>query len=127
TGLRNSPPENSRAGRAHDLRENCSARALENAAAEILQIVPKVSRLSHREKKSLRDNDMCLAEGVGFEPTLRFPVYTGSKRAPAATRPSRRRDATVQECAHYSRGRRGGNPLAAHRPLSSPAARCQPR
>jgi hypothetical protein len=23
-----------------------------------------------------------LAEGVGFEPTIRFPVYTLSKRAP---------------------------------------------
>src|SRR5262249_52191101 len=29
-----------------------------------------------------------LAEGVGFEPTIRFPVYTLSKRAPSATRPS---------------------------------------
>ena len=28
-----------------------------------------------------------LAEGVGFEPTLRFPVNTLSKRAPSATRP----------------------------------------
>jgi hypothetical protein len=31
-----------------------------------------------------------LAEGVGFEPTIRFPVYTLSKRAPSATRPSLR-------------------------------------
>jgi hypothetical protein len=62
TGLRNSPPENSRAVRAHDMRENCSARVLENAAAEILQTVPKVSRLSHREKKSLNDNHICVAE-----------------------------------------------------------------
>jgi hypothetical protein len=57
-------------------------RVLENAAAEIPQTVPKVSRLSHREKKSLNDNDICVAEGVGFEPTIRFPVYTLSKRAP---------------------------------------------
>src|ERR1700722_13745915 len=28
-----------------------------------------------------------MAEGVGFEPTIRFPVYTLSKRAPSATRP----------------------------------------
>jgi hypothetical protein len=26
--------------------------------------------------------DINLAEGVGFEPTIRFPVYTLSKRAP---------------------------------------------
>ena len=32
-----------------------------------------------------------LAEGVGFEPTIRFPVYTLSKRAPSATRPSLQR------------------------------------
>ena len=29
-----------------------------------------------------------MAEGVGFEPTIRLPVYTLSKRAPSATRPS---------------------------------------
>jgi hypothetical protein len=29
----------------------------------------------------------CVAERVGFEPTLRFPVNTLSKRAPSATRP----------------------------------------
>src|SRR5262245_38619201 len=34
--------------------------------------------------------DKTLAEGVGFEPTIRFPVYTLSKRAPSATRPSLR-------------------------------------
>ena len=32
-----------------------------------------------------------MAEGVGFEPTIRLPVYTLSKRAPSATRPSLRR------------------------------------
>jgi hypothetical protein len=31
---------------------------------------------------------MSMAEGVGFEPTVRFPVHTLSKRAPSATRPS---------------------------------------
>src|SRR5215475_7283621 len=37
-----------------------------------------------------------MAEGVGFEPTIRFPVYTLSKRAPSATRPSlQRRQAGV--------------------------------
>src|SRR5262249_5465468 len=35
------------------------------------------------------NNTLCqiLAEGGGFEPTLRFPVNTLSKRAPSATRP----------------------------------------
>src|SRR6267154_5002967 len=36
--------------------------------------------------------DSGLVEGVGFEPTIRFPVYTLSKRAPSATRPSLRAD-----------------------------------
>ena len=31
-----------------------------------------------------------LAERVGFEPTLEFPLNTLSKRAPSATRPSLR-------------------------------------
>jgi hypothetical protein len=33
-----------------------------------------------------------MAERVGFEPTLEFPLNTLSKRAPSATRPSLRRD-----------------------------------
>src|ERR1700681_4273253 len=47
-----------------------------------------------------------VAEGVGFEPTIRFPVYTLSKRAPSATRPSLRGSRRAQ----YSRGRRADNP-----------------
>jgi hypothetical protein len=31
--------------------------------------------------------NMQLAEGVGFEPTRRFPAHTRSRRAPSATRP----------------------------------------
>jgi hypothetical protein len=31
--------------------------------------------------------DNSLAEGVGFEPTIRLPVYTLSRRAPSTTRP----------------------------------------
>src|SRR5689334_24912838 len=34
---------------------------------------------------------LLLAERVGFEPTLEFPLNTLSKRAPSATRPSLRR------------------------------------
>jgi hypothetical protein len=52
--------------------KSCSARVLENAAAEILQIIQKVSRLSHREKKSLNDNNICVAEQEIFELAVRF-------------------------------------------------------
>ena len=31
--------------------------------------------------------DKEVAEGEGFEPSIRFPAYTLSKRAPSATRP----------------------------------------
>jgi hypothetical protein len=55
---------------------------------------------SHGEKKSLHNNDICLAEGVGFEPTIRFPVYTLSKRAPSATRPPLRKGRAPQTARH---------------------------
>ena len=38
-------------------------------------------------RRNSRAAELRLAEGVGFEPTLRFPVNTLSKRAPSATRP----------------------------------------
>ena len=47
-----------------------------------------------------------MAERVGFEPTIRFPVYTLSKRAPSATRPSLQAPARAQ----YSGGRTRYNP-----------------
>ena len=54
-----------------------------------------------------------VAEGVGFEPTIRLPVYTLSKRAPSATRPSLRVlaggpniDAALRAQAGQSAGRR---------------------
>ena len=50
-----------------------------------------VGPLNHRFYWILRtaanNCEQMLAEGVGFEPTLRFPVNTLSKRAPSATRP----------------------------------------
>src|SRR5581483_10183678 len=39
---------------------------------------------------SVAETGDSLAERVGFEPTIRFHVYTLSKRAPSATRPSLR-------------------------------------
>jgi hypothetical protein len=72
--------ENSRAVRTRDLRENSSTRVLENAAAEILQTMPKVSRPSHREKKSLNDNDICVAEQEIFELAVRFSKLSSKIR-----------------------------------------------
>src|ERR1700744_775843 len=52
------------------------------------------------------DQEKTLAEGVGFEPTIRLPVYTLSKRAPSATRPSLRGSAQYSDTArpHNPRG-----------------------
>src|SRR6266851_2524463 len=50
-----------------------------------------------------------VAEGVGFEPTIRFPVYTLSKRAPSATRPSLRGTLWRRQ---YSRRPWGDNPVS---------------
>ena len=36
-----------------------------------------------------------MAEGEGFEPSIRFPAYTLSKRAPSATRPPLRNQADL--------------------------------
>jgi hypothetical protein len=59
-----------------------------------------------------------LAEGVGFEPTIRFPVYTLSKRAPSATRPPLR----TRESTQYSDSGSRDN-LRAPRGLGRPSAR----
>ena len=42
------------------------------------------------EKRRVAANFCEMAEGVGFEPTIRFHVYTLSKRAPSTARPSLR-------------------------------------
>jgi hypothetical protein len=65
-----------------------------------------------------------LAEGVGFEPTIRFPVYTLSKRAPSATRPPLR-----ARRAQYSGGLRHDNPHGTGpiaKPQPTPAAMMEP-
>ena len=59
---------------------------------------------------------MLLAEGVGFEPTIRFPVYTLSKRAPSATRPS------LRSAARGSASYAGGRTIVAGRALASVVA-----
>src|SRR5205807_1511924 len=41
-----------------------------------------------RDCRVQRKTEFGMAEREGFEPPIRFPVYTLSKRAPSATRPS---------------------------------------
>ena len=48
-----------------------------------------------------------LAERVGFEPTLEFPLNTLSKRAPSATRPSLQGVVCTLEFTITGRGRAG--------------------
>ena len=56
--------------------------------------------------------DKRLAEGAGFEPAIRFPAYTLSRRAPSATRPPLR---------SVRRGARGLSKKG-----RAPPARCAP-
>ena len=71
-----------------------------------------------------------VAEGVGFEPTIQFPVYTLSKRAPSATRPSLRsavamqRRPPIRRRAHYSRRVRTGKALPRHPVFAGEGRRC---
>ena len=48
------------------------------------------TRIGPQRAAEIREISWDLAEGVGFEPTIRVNVYTLSKRAPSATRPSLR-------------------------------------
>src|SRR5437899_5466502 len=56
-------------------------------------------RVTSRHQDPLYGWHLSLAERVGFEPTLEFPLNTLSKRAPSATRPSLRRfrEATARQ------------------------------
>src|SRR5215467_11819185 len=47
-----------------------------------------------------------MAERVGFEPTLEFPLNTLSKRAPSATRPPLQRRETLLKLTHLTGGTR---------------------
>jgi hypothetical protein len=78
--------EFSRGLRKWDVRELFSANQRE-VPPEILQTVPRVCSHSRSYRNVRNINYLRVAEGVGFEPTLRFPVNTLSKRAPSATRP----------------------------------------
>jgi hypothetical protein len=55
---------------ANDLRENRSARVLENTATEIRQAVPSVGRRYGREKKSLCNNMHGGGSGVRNDGTV---------------------------------------------------------
>ena len=57
---------------------------------------------------------------MGFEPTIRFPVYTLSKRAPSATRPS------LRSAARGSASLRAGRTIVAGRSLASVVAPPRP-
>ena len=57
-----------------------------------------------------------MAERVGFEPTLEFPLNTLSKRAPSATRPSLRLSGKIvgkvfDDAEYYSRGSKTADTL----------------
>ena len=63
-----------------------------------------------------------LAEGAGFEPAIRFPAYTLSRRAPSATRPP------LRSMRRGARGLSGGDARLRRavrlQPLGHPSAAC---
>src|SRR5262245_59175649 len=61
---------------------------------------------------SSADQERAVAVRVGFEPTIRFPVYTLSKRAPSATRPSLRDSPTLKRLTPLYSGAPGGQAKA---------------
>lgn len=57
---------------------------MSNAATGVNPAAARRKRIAHSRTE--------MAEGAGFEPAIRFPVYTLSRRAPSTTRPPLRRD-----------------------------------
>ena len=53
-----------------------------------------------------------MAEGAGFEPAIRFPAYTLSRRAPSAARPPLRAALCGASAAHITSRARGASRLA---------------
>src|ERR1700733_1193798 len=65
-----------------------------------LKPTARSSRSSSRELPRNPIGRKDVAERVGFEPTLEFPLNTLSQRAPSATRPSLRRGVAFNSLAH---------------------------
>ena len=57
-------------------------------------LYPKMN-IAHKNIMFSMDYIPILAEREGFEPSIRFPAYTLSKRAPSATRPPLRQGRTI--------------------------------
>src|SRR5580693_1651469 len=68
----------------YSLTDFCPHSLIRGTAIRSNSLEYRISVDSQAPENGLRN---ALAEGVGFEPTIRFPVYTLSKRAPSATRP----------------------------------------
>src|SRR5580692_1101446 len=86
----------------YSLTDFCPHSLIRGTAIRSNSLEYRISVDSQAPENGLRN---ALAEGVGFEPTIRFPVYTLSKRAPSATRPPLR-----ARRAQYSHGTRHDNP-----------------
>jgi hypothetical protein len=87
TGLRLSPPEK--------MLQSCVVACRRPLSlvrfASVNHGIAAILAISEQIEEFLCTSD-CMAERVGFEPTLPFRVNTLSKRAPSATRPSLRRE-----------------------------------
>ena len=73
----------------------CNRAAAENLTGRKNQRTLGPCGRSMNLRQTLVSVDLGLAEGAGFEPALRFPANTLSKRAPSATRPPLRAGAAL--------------------------------
>jgi hypothetical protein len=69
-------------------------------------------QLSNEQDKA----QFAMAEGVGFEPTIRFPVYTLSRRAPSTARPPLRQAARGGKATDTNPDLPDAEPPVAHAP-----------
>ncbi len=92
------PSENKRSGQA--------VQEVQRSSQKQCRHWPKRGPSGERRSDLVRT----VAEGVGFEPTLRFPVNTLSQRAPSATRPPLR--IASSRSAQYSRAGRADKAMS---------------
>ncbi len=67
---------------------------IEALPAEAGRVFHSYDKGRKMRKKSMKS--MVMAEREGFEPSIRFPVYTLSRRAPSTTRPPLRKFADIR-------------------------------
>ena len=92
-------------GHRHSQDQQSVSRCRSPSTNQFVGLIVGTRKNRHKAPIFLR----AVAEGEGFEPSIRFPAYTLSKRAPSATRPPLRRSfSDGRETSGADRRRQGG-------------------